>query len=216
MPPHGNCEVELTETADGLLCYLLAKRFEEIGATLGGCWLHSRHRMCAVNIPKAASTSLDVALLSAEFEFHRDWQQLVPPGWETFAVLRNPYERFLSGVREIARRMDPEPDLDDWCVEVAARLRVMEKIPLVDPHLVPQYLYLPTWLPVTSWFTVENMGALNRWLRRKGVPARVGRKNRTSAADRLVVRERFEPMRDLIDRLYHLDWRLYRTVQCAG
>ncbi len=101
----------------------------------GLCWIYDERRLCFVNIPKCASSSMKLALEPAGF-VEKNFNDHDYSGYLTFAVLRDPLARFRSAIAQMNR---------DCVVELTmgAVLEAMETQPdFGAAYLKPQVWFL--------------------------------------------------------------------------
>lgn len=99
-----------------------------------------------VNIPRCASASIKTSITDA------GWYEAtgpIAPGMPAMAVIRHPYDRYWSGVREFEARHGRSAD--------RSIVRVW------DEHTMPQYVFLMPFGDVTL-FAMDDMAAAGDWL----------------------------------------------------
>lgn len=113
--------------------------------------INQQETLCYVHIPKCASTSL-VRFLSLN-----RWHAITDPikGVPAFAVIREPYSRYISGLRSCwDRKMKYKMTLDKW-------VRGIKKVEAVDEHLEKQISFLLPFLTDLKYIvTLENLDQL--------------------------------------------------------
>lgn len=100
-------------------------------------------KIYVLTIPKCGSSALKQM---SGFRFTVNWVK--EPGWTTLVVLRDPFERVVSGLQQMARgrQKDPRRVAEGFVDSVERRLLWVDDYE--DPHLFPQAWYLPPWNPV--------------------------------------------------------------------
>lgn len=121
------------------------------------CWVSDKNKLVFFVIPKNASTSIrNTGLFNncsnrASFEDVKD--RIENEGYNTFAVLREPVERFVSAYHEVVRghrRDNPYNtalgkdfiDVNEEPARFALFLKEIEKSGFFDSHLKPQVHFL--------------------------------------------------------------------------
>ena len=184
----------------------------QLGSPAGTCYISEKYRLTYLNIPKVASSSLKEALVPIGFS--RSEFFVKPEGWTTFAFLRDPFDRLVSGVLEIARRRDEH--VGDTAHEFARALNdsrhtlqyVDEQ--MEDAHLQPQHDFLVPWNPVDHFYRFEDVELLPLALNALGVEEKcvVPRENVSEPSVKDLVRSVLEPLHAEIEWLYMVDYAL--------
>lgn len=117
----------------------------------GECLIHEPTRICHLNIPKCASTSMKDVLTKVGFEHVDNFVKPEGEGWWTFAIRRDPIERLRSGILEICERRN-------WNVLDFATHYLTD--PFVDEHLIDQDEFVPPWNKVDTWVPFQQVNVV--------------------------------------------------------
>lgn len=193
-----------------LVSSALGDFMQSIGHPLGACLIHREKHICAINIPRCGSSSLKRVLINENFEYVQGGF-IKPEGWKCFTILRNPYNRFISGLAEEYKHQD-EINIQNFCEKYSSFIKEEKAIPRV-PFLTPQYLFLPPWLSVDVFFHLENLQKVEEWLLKQYVVVNFTevRENATTSEHIEIISDHFSPLMPVINDLYHIDWIIYNA-----
>lgn len=124
--------------------YKLQRQEENLEIHYGGfnnCFLDEKNKLIYMHIDKCASTSISTALRSSYFTdltFLKDAQgtakYFVAHNYTFFAVIRDPVDRWISGLNEFIKRTKPPKG---YVVSQLEKNRF-----IFDEHTAPQHLFL--------------------------------------------------------------------------
>lgn len=117
------------------------KIYTNLYAPLNGCFISVNEKLVYMHIDKCASTSISTALKERHFFDGKSFQnkkilieKLISDEYKFFAVIRDPYSRWVSGVSEFMTRVN--------ATEKYVISQVIQNKYIFDEHTLPQYSFL--------------------------------------------------------------------------
>lgn len=117
------------------------KIHDKIYAPLNGCFISVTEKLVYMHIDKCASTSISTALEERHFFDGKLFQnkeklieKTITDNYTFFAVIRDPYSRWVSGISEFMSRFNAT---ENYVIS-----QVMENKYIFDEHTLPQYCFL--------------------------------------------------------------------------
>ncbi|MCP4225237.1 MAG: sulfotransferase family protein [Actinomycetia bacterium] len=178
-------------------------------------------RICFWSVLKCGSTTMSRLFgTSPHWMSGNHTQQDYGDDWTHFAVVRDPVDRWVSGLNTV-RKIEGEKrskgfDFAKYLDAKLAEMRERGKLWTGDynSHLQPQYLSLPTDRHVTL-FPLERIATIPAWLESLGVElaGKLPHERRTHPLQHQMAREALtDADRQMILAYYHQDVDLYRRA----
>ncbi len=181
----------------------------------GLIWINNEKKIGYLHISKCASTSIRTSA-NLSRDYFLKWDSRKKKQFFKFTVIRNPYQRFLSGYSEALERRDIPCNLFDKMNDENFEkvIKMLEENKYVDTHVTPQIEYICN-LKIDKFIKFENLvNELNNLAEEinfqnlKNIQ-HLQQTNRKYEVEYFV--EKFG-YKDKIDKIYEKDWELYNKL----
>lgn len=185
-------------------------------------WVKPELKIAFPNVPRTASTSLCYCFdILTSIVDYKD----VNKDYTTFAVYRNPFDRFISGYLELLKRPDPHnTSRDFWNIEddkekFYAFVREAKEESF-DVHITSQFHFLTDkngkLFNVDYWLSFENLNQdFDRMCDKLGIAADLPKINMSRPGSTMLVMSWInenEEINKIIFDILEKDWELYNNI----